>query len=155
MYHTKVTDKNILAGNNKLFSNDEWVPAAELFGEIKVLNHSLIHEAFDRILDQHVIKQPTAFLSLCSATRPYYYSTKWKEYVKYFDNKVDFIVVSNGGMIPEEFWLSYPYLNYDAGDHEDDVESFYPEHRAGTASEIRVHTGHEGGDRLTQYIAYE
>ena len=24
-------------------------------------------------------------------------------------------------MIPEEFWLSYPYLNYDAGDHEDDV----------------------------------
>ena len=60
MYHTKVTDKNILAGNNKLFSNDEWVPPTELFGEIKVLNHSLIHEAFDRILDQHVIKQPTA-----------------------------------------------------------------------------------------------
>jgi len=35
------------------------------------------------------------------------------------------------------------------------VESFYPEHRVGTASEICVHTGHEGGDRLTQYIAYE
>jgi len=121
MYHTKVTDKTIRAGNNKLFSNDEWVPATELFGEIKVLNHPLMHEAFDRILDQHVIKQPTAYLSLCSATRPYYYSTKWKEYVKHFDNKVDFIVVSNGGMIPEEFWLSYPYLNYDAGDHEDDV----------------------------------
>ena len=83
MYHTKVTDKTIRAGNNKLFSNDEWVPATELFGEIKVLNHPLMHEAFDRILDQHVIKQPTAFLSLCSATRPYYYSTKWKEYVNY------------------------------------------------------------------------
>jgi hypothetical protein len=41
------------------------------------------------------------------------------------------------------------------GDHEDDVESFYPEHRVGTASEICVHTGHEGGDRLTQHIAYE
>ena len=41
------------------------------------------------------------------------------------------------------------------GDHEDDVESFYPEHRVGTASKIRVHTGHVGDDRLTQYIAYE
>ena len=43
MYHTKVTDKTIRAGNNKLFSNDEWVPATELFGEIKVLNHPLMH----------------------------------------------------------------------------------------------------------------
>jgi len=41
------------------------------------------------------------------------------------------------------------------GDHEDDVEGFYPEHRVGTASEICGHTGHEGGDRLTRYIAYE
>ena len=117
----KIKDKTLHAGDNKLFSDDEWVSPSELFGEIKVLNHPLMHEAFDRILDQHVIKQPTAFLSLCSATRPYNYSTKWKEYIKHFDNKVDFIVVSNGGMIPEEFWLSYPYLNYDAGDHEDDV----------------------------------
>ena len=30
------------------------------------------------------------------------------------------IVVSNGGMVPEPFWESWPYLNYEAGPHEND-----------------------------------
>ena len=29
------------------------------------------------------------------------------------------IVVSNGGMMPQQFWKSWPYLNYDGGDHYD------------------------------------
>ena len=31
------------------------------------------------------------------------------------------IVVSNGGFIPESFWESWPFLNYEAGPHEDDI----------------------------------
>jgi hypothetical protein len=115
-----VREKIIPKGNRKLFEEHEWVPTAELTGEKNVLTSPLLHEAFNRIVNQHVPVQKTAFLSLCTATRPYYNSKKWKKYIAEFKNKVDMIVVSNGGMMPEEFWESYPYLNYDAGDHEDD-----------------------------------
>ena len=120
MYYRQVKDKNILTGDNKLFPKVEWVPAEELFGENQVLKHPIMHKAFERILNQHKVIHSTALLSLCTDTRPYHFSLKWKKYLEYFDKKVDFIVVSNGGMIPEDFWLSYPFLNYDAGVHEND-----------------------------------
>ena len=51
MYHTKVIDKTIRAGNNKLFSNDEWVPATELFGEIKVLKQDALKQSQFKLPD--------------------------------------------------------------------------------------------------------
>lgn len=115
----KKDDKRNESGDEKLFNRNEWVPASELDNEKKILAHPIMHEAFDRILQQHVPKQHTAFLSLCTATRPYYKSKKWKAFIEHFGGKVDMIVVSNGGMIPQPFWKSYPYLNYDGGDHDD------------------------------------
>ena len=114
-----VKDKRINQGNETLFKIEEWVPSSEIDNEEKILSHPIMHESFNRILEQHVPVQKTAFLSLCTSTRPYYNSAKWSKFIDTFQHKVDLIVVSNGGMIPEKFWESYPYLNYDGGDHFD------------------------------------
>ena len=106
-------------GDNKLFSEAERVLSTEINNEEKILKHPILHEAFDRIVEQHVPNQSTAFLSLCTATRPYNKSKKWKGFINKFGGKVDMIVVSNGGMMPQQFWKSWPYLNYDGGDHYD------------------------------------
>ena len=90
MYYRQVKDKNILTGDNKLFPKVEWVPAEELFGENQVLKHPIMHKAFERILNQHKVIHSTALLSLCTDTRPYHFSLKWKKYLEYFDKKVDF-----------------------------------------------------------------
>ena len=113
-------DKILPKGNEKLFSKSEWILSDEMDCETKVLNLPILHEAFERVLKQHKPTQHTAFLSLCTATRPYYHSKKWNSYRDNFGNKVDMIVVSNGGFVPEEFWESWPFLNYEAGPHEDD-----------------------------------
>jgi len=114
-------DKVLPKGNEKLFSKSEWISSDEMDCETKVLNLPILHEAFERVLKQHNPIQHTAFLSLCTATRPYYHSKKWNRYMAHFGNKVDMIVVSNGGFVPEEFWESWPFLNYEAGPHEDDI----------------------------------
>ena len=49
-------------------------------------------------------------------TRPYHEGPKWKRFVSNFNGKVDMIVSSNGGIIPQEFWYSWPYMNYESGE---------------------------------------
>ena len=114
-------DKFLPKGDEKLFRLDDWIPSSAMDCETKVLNLPLLHEAFERVVEQHIPRQPTAFLSLCTSTRPYYHSIKWKKFKESFGPKVDMIVVSNGGFVPEPFWESWPYLNYEAGPHEDDT----------------------------------
>jgi|TARA_Y100000758_G_C16061162_1_gene424645 predicted RNA-binding protein len=114
-------DKILPKGDEKLFYKAEWISSDKMDNETKVLTLPILHEAFDRVVETHRPIQPTAFLSLCTATRPYYSSHKWKKFKESFGNKVDMIVVSNGGMVPEPFWESWPYLNYEAGPHENDV----------------------------------
>ena len=115
----KSKDKITNKGNKDLFDISEWISPQDINNEEKILMSPLMHESFERILLKHKPTSQTAFLSLCTASRPYDKSVKWKAYVKNFDKKVDFIVVSNGGMIPKQFWNSYPYLTYDGGDHYD------------------------------------
>jgi hypothetical protein len=117
----KQWNKKIHGGNEKLFSKSAWVPIKQLIGEKKVLNHPLLHTAFFLILKKHIPKYKTVLLSLCTATRPYSAGRKWKKYIEEFGNRVDLVVISNGGIVPKEFWYSYPFLNYDAGIHEDDA----------------------------------
>ena len=113
-------DKFLPKGDEKLFRSDDWIPSSEMDCETKVLKLPILHEAFERVVEQHIPTQPTAFLSLCTSTRPYYRSQKWRKFQESFGPKVDMIVVSNGGMVPEPFWESWPYLNYEAGPHEND-----------------------------------
>lgn len=80
---------------------------------MKVLKSPIIKKAFYKILELHKMKSDTCFVSLCTSTRPYSKSLKWKT----FKNKlkdIDLIVCSNGGIIPLEFENCYPYLTYDA-----------------------------------------
>ena len=116
--------KLVPVGDEKLFKLDEWVHSSELHGEPKVLRSPILHEAFNRVLEQHTPNQPTAFLSLCTATRPYYKSPKWKILRDKIGTKVDMIVVSSGGFVPEQFWESWPFQNYNAGVHIRDNEEY-------------------------------
>lgn len=115
----KSKDKAVNKGGTELFKKNEWIGTEDINDEEKILLSPLMHESFERILDKHEPIQHTAFLSLCTASRPYDKSTKWKGFIDAFHKKVDFIVVSNGGMIPEKFWEQYPYMTYDGGDHWD------------------------------------
>ena len=109
-----------LRGDEKLFSYSERVDPSELIGECKVLSSPIIEEGFKRILSKYTnTGKEVAFFSLCTASRPYSTSLKWKwfkkDFTSFFDpSKFELIVCSNGGIIPEPFWNSYPYLSYDA-----------------------------------------
>lgn len=69
---------------------------------------------FNKILNDFKPKHKIAFLSLCTKSRPYSKSPKWKAFIKEFGNDCDLIVCSNGGIIPQEYWECYPYMTYDA-----------------------------------------
>ena len=113
-------NKKILQGDEQLFLKYDWISADKLFGENRVLTSPLMHSAFDLILEKHTPTHKTAFLSLCTSTRPFLLSKKWKKFISEFKNKADLIVVSSGGFVPQNFWCSYPFLNYDAPEHQDD-----------------------------------
>jgi len=105
-------DKNILRGNDLIFEKKDWIPYSLMDTEIKNLDLPILHEGFERVVKQHIPTQYTAFLSLCTATRPYYLSKKWKTFKEEFGHKVDMITVSNAGFFPELYWESWPVLNY-------------------------------------------
>lgn len=103
------------AGSDLLIPHDRWVPESEIQGtDEMVLFHPIMQEAYKRILSLHRPKHDTALVSLCTSTRPYSKSPKWKEFKKEFGDSADLIICSNGGIIPIEFESCYPYLTYDA-----------------------------------------
>jgi hypothetical protein len=108
----RIKDKNIPRGNELLFKRGEWIPYNLMDMEIKVLDLPVLHEGFKRVIKRHTSTQPTAFVSLCTATRPYYLSKKWKTFKEEFGHKVDMITISNAGFFPEPFWEAWPALNY-------------------------------------------
>ena len=108
-----VKDKTILMGEEHLIPKSDWIPFDEMDTSAKILNNEIFERAFLKILDLHAPKNKVAFVSLCTSTRPYQYSRKWSEFKKKFGNMADMVVLSNGGIIPEKFWTSYPYMNYD------------------------------------------
>lgn len=115
----KPTIKTTNKGDEKLIKIKDWVDPSEMNSDEKVLKHPIFEQAFSEILKQWKPKSNVAFMSLCTATRPYSKSMKYMQYMKRFGEHVDFIVVSNGGFIPEDYWSSWPYLNYDAMHQED------------------------------------
>lgn len=102
-------------GSDLLIPRSQWVNESELQGrEDKVLNHPIIDKAFKRILELHKPKHNVCLVSLCTSTRPYSKSRKWKRFIQEFGSDADLIICSNGGIIPIEFESCYPYLTYDA-----------------------------------------
>ena len=125
MFDKTIKDKSILVGNTILFSKNKWVPFTEINESLAILNHKIFDQAFNKILKLHTPKYNVAFLSLCTSTRPYYLGRKWKHFKESFGGNSDLIVVSSGGIIPEKFWDSYPFLNYDGHTTPKGFEALY------------------------------
>lgn len=108
--------KLIPAGGDLIIAKQWWPETCEgIHGDDKlILEHPMMEYAFQQVLKLHKPKHKTVLFSLCTATRPYSLSRKWKKYVELFDGKCDMVVCSNGGLIPLEFENQFPYLNYDA-----------------------------------------
>lgn len=102
-------------GSEYLLPKEQWTTAENIQGdEIKTLQSPVIEAAFQRILQLHTPKHKIALVSLCTSTRPYSKSRKWKKFIELFGNDADMIICSNGGIIPIEFESCYPYMTYDA-----------------------------------------
>ena len=107
--------EKISQGEETLIPKSEWVDKKEIQGtDAMVLQHPMMNRAFEKILDLHKPKHDIALVSLCTSTRPYSKSIKWKTYKQKYGNYCDCIIASNGGIIPMEFENCYPYLTYDA-----------------------------------------
>lgn len=112
-------------GTEYLIPKSEWVDPDELYGEYKVLTSPIIEQSFNKILDDFVPQHNIAFLSLCTTTRPYNKSQKWKTFISEFSSACDLIVCSNGGIIPQKYWECYPFLTYDAPHLNEDYTEDY------------------------------
>jgi len=101
---------------------------SSILGDETVLKNEVFDKAFEKILEKHKPKNKAAFIALCTYSRPYSTSPKWKKYLKDFKN-VDFLVGSNGGVIPEEFWEEALFLTYDAPQRGSKAEAWAKEAR--------------------------
>lgn len=102
-------------GNEKLIPKNEWVSADEIQGEdeTKILQHPILERCFQKINQEFNPKHKIAFVSMCTVTRPYKNSRKFKVFFdRGYNKNADVIVGSSEGIVPEEYWESYPYMTY-------------------------------------------
>lgn len=97
-----------------LIKSNERVPKETLVGDEQVLNAPVIEKAFQGILNDFKPYHNKAIFSLCTSTRPYLDSVKWKTYNELFGNECDLIICSNGGIIPVNYMNCYPFHDYNA-----------------------------------------
>lgn len=91
-----------------------WARPELLRGEENVLANPLVDLANRRILDDFTPHHDAVIFSLCTATRPYYKSRKWKEFIRRYSDRADLVICSNGGVIPIEYSHCWPFMDYDA-----------------------------------------
>lgn len=116
--------------HNYLFSEEEIKSRKdcqedELHGEEKVLNSMVVEEAFNKILNDYKPKHKNIIFSLCTSTRPYLKSIKWKTFYKYFGDSCDLVICSNGGIIPIEYMYCFPFMEYDAHRESSKTDELY------------------------------
>lgn len=116
--------------HNYLFSVEEIstredCKISELEGEEKVLNSKVVEDAFERILNDFQPKHDKVIFSLCSSTRPYIKSLKWKAFHEHFGDEADLVICSNGGIIPIEYMCCFPYMEYDAHRNNSSSDELY------------------------------
>lgn len=122
-----VKDKSILVGDELLVKKKKWVEFSEINESMAILNHKLFDTVFEKIVTDHTPNHRIAFFSLCTSTRPYQLGRKWKVFLEKFNEYADMIVVSSGGIIPQKYWNSYPFLNYDGHTTPTGFEKLYEE----------------------------
>ena len=111
---TKERDYSILEGDELLVAKCEWWPQSEMNTDSRIIQHAMFEKVFVKIVEDHQPTKPIAFFSLCTKTRPYGDGYKWRKFSQLYGDVADLIVVSTGGIIPQKYWNSYPYLNYDS-----------------------------------------
>lgn len=99
----------------------------QITGEENVLKSPIFVEAFENICNIYEPQHEYAVFSLCTQTKPFSSSMKWKGIIKIFEGIADLIVCSSAGVIPIEYENCYPFNNYDS------------------------HSGHEGAENLSNY----
>ena len=111
----RVKDKTILTGRDDLIPREKWIPASEMETELQILNdkHGIFNDAFQKILTEHKMESKIVFMSLCTATRNFALSPKWRAFIELFGADCDMVVQSNAGIIPQKWFTSFPYLNYE------------------------------------------
>ena len=85
-----------------------------LMGEKPLLENPLIDKLCEKMREDYVPKHKFAIFSLCTSTRPYINSPKWRTFYKNFGEVADLVICSNGGIIPIEYQYCYPFTVYDA-----------------------------------------
>lgn len=113
MYKFDVKDHFYLFSKEEIESRED-CKISELEGEEKVLNSKAVDDAFDRILADFKPKHNKVIFSLCSSSRPYITSLKWKSFHEHFGDVADLVICSNGGIIPIEYMCCFPFMEYDA-----------------------------------------
>lgn len=113
MYKFPVKDHNYLFSKEEIASRED-CKISELEGEEKVLNSKAVDDAFERILADFKPKHNKVIFSLCSSSRPYITSLKWKSFHEHFGDVADLVICSNGGIIPIEYMCCFPFMEYDA-----------------------------------------
>lgn len=99
----------------------------KITGEEAVLLSPVFKEAFENVCQLYKPHHNIAVFSLCTQTKPFSSSMKWKGIIKIFGDWTDLIVCSSAGIIPLEFEDYYPFNNYDS------------------------HSGHEGSEEHSDY----
>lgn len=99
----------------------------KIIGEENVLKSPVFKEAFESVCKLYQPKHNIAVFALCTQTKPFSSSMKWRGIIKIFGGWADLIVCSSAGIIPLEFENCYPFNNYDS------------------------HSGHEGDESLSDY----
>jgi hypothetical protein len=122
----KANDKSILVGDEQLIPKSDWIKFSEMDSERKILDDKfgIFNDAFQKILNEHTMNSKILFMSLCTSTRPYHAGIKWKTFVELFGETTDMLVVSNGGLIPRQYWHSYPFKNYDGKSQKDTTKEY-------------------------------
>lgn len=86
----------------------------KIVGEENVLKSPIFAEAFDTICKIYEPQHEIAVFSLCTQTKPFSQSMKWRGIIKMFGGWTDLIVCSSAGIIPLQYENCYPFDTYDS-----------------------------------------
>lgn len=91
----KSNKKKFNCGSDFLIPRDEWGTEADIQGgDEHLLKSPIMNRAFNKILEIWRPRHKMALVSLCTSTRPYSKSRKWKTFKELFGDDCDLIICS-------------------------------------------------------------
>lgn len=117
--------KKDLYDENFLFNVDERCSSSEIqvTDPWAILESPLMEDAFNRVLNKWEPQHKFAIISLCTATKPFINSPKWRILNEVFGDTADLIVCSSAGIIPLQYCTCWPFNTYadDSGSESDEL----------------------------------